>query len=116
MPKHSNLGKALIRKQNKVVKSTTSLHTTDDLSNLKSVIDQNNLDEFMSLAALANKQFTAERNVRIISESRIVGNLPKINEKDLRQYRPLQLPHRPKWTAETTPEQLAEMEKKSFLE
>ena len=62
MPKHSNLGKALIRKQNKVVKSTTSLHTTDDLSNLKSVIDQNNLDEFMSLAALANKQFTAERN------------------------------------------------------
>ena len=116
MPKNSNLGKALIRRQNKVVKSSSTLHTTDDVSNLKSVIDQNNLDEFMSLASLANKQFTAERGVKIISESRIVGTASKLNTKSLQQYRPLQLPHRPKWEAGTSPEQLGELEKKSFLE
>lgn len=116
MPKNSSLGKALIRRQQKVVKSSSTLHTTDDLTNLKSVIDQNNLDEFMSMANLANKQFTAERSAKIVSESRIVGPTSKISTSDLRQYRPLQLPHRPKWESGTTPEQLQEMEKKSFLE
>lgn len=116
MPKNSNLGKALIRKQNKVIKSTTSLHTTEDGPSLKSIIDQNNLDEFMSIAALANKQFTAERQVKIISETRIVENNPKISSKDLQNYRHLQLPYRPHWVQGITPEQLEELEKKSFLE
>lgn len=116
MPKNSNLGKALIRKQNKVVKSTSSIHTTDYGPNLQSIIDQNNLDEFMTMAALANKQFTAQKNVKLVSESRIVGTAAKIDPSILQQYRPLQFPKRPKWEQGTTPEQLEELEKKSFLE
>lgn len=116
MPKNSNLGKALIRKQNKKVSNPTStLHTTEEGPALKSVIDQNNLDEFMSMAALANRQFTAERSVKLISETRIVGTPLNTNPKDLQNYRPLQLPHRPKWQPGTTPEQLEELEKDSFL-
>lgn len=116
MPKNSALGKALIRKQNKPTKASTSyLHTTEEGVVLKSVIDQNNLDEFMSMAALANRQFQAEKNVTLVSETRIVGSLSKLSSKDLQNYRPLQLPHRPKWTPGTTPEQLEELEKESFL-
>lgn len=115
MPKNTSLGKALIRKQNKVTKSTSTLHTTEEGPALKSVIDQNNLDEFMTMAALANRQFTAERSVKLISETRIVGTSSSVNPKDLQNYRPLQLPHRPKWEPGTTPEQLEQLEKDSFL-
>lgn len=97
--------------------------------NLKSVIAQTNLDEFLEEAELAGKQFVTERrNVALIDNeknSRIdlygqheraprtnnvtFDNSPEDDDKSL------SVPRRPKWDTETTPEQLDEMEKKTFL-
>ncbi|CAG9314909.1 unnamed protein product [Blepharisma stoltei] len=117
MPKQEVIGAALIRNKNKRKGPKSKLHTTEEGPKLKSIIDQNNLDEFMTLASLANRQFTAERTFKIVSESRIVGK-SELHAKSIngQNYRALRLPRRPKWTQETTPEQLNELENLAFLQ
>lgn len=97
--------------------------------NLKSVINQTNLDEFLEEAELAGKQFVTERrNIALIdnetkSKIDLYSNqerMPKtdqikiedlLNEDD----DTLSVPRRPAWNSETTPEQLDELERKTFL-
>lgn len=109
----------------------SKLHTTDTLPdqdnarlNLRSCTAQTNLDEFFEEAELAGKQFVTERR-----------NMTLINEKDNTQVdlyaehekqakaeledddftNCLSVPRRPKWDSSTTPEQLDEMERHTFL-
>lgn len=93
--------------------------------NLRSVTAQTNLDQFFEEAELAGKQFITERrNVAILNEDdtqtclydqfeRLDNPPPELNEEDIAAS--LCVPRRPLWTQDTTPEQLDELEKLSFL-
>lgn len=116
--------------------STTARHTVEDKTSsdgnrqdLKSVIAQSNLDEFLEEAELAGKQFVTERrNVAIINvEDKTRTDLYEKHEKvtkidyhddlgdDEDDDYSLTVPRRPHWDENTTPEQLDEMERRSFL-
>lgn len=108
----------------------TDKYTLDDTPNqdnakldLKSVIAQTNLDEFLEEALLAGKQFITERrDLALInnvdqSKTEMYGQherAPMAQADEIDDYS-LTVPRRPKWDSTTTPEQLDEMEKRSFL-
>ncbi|PKS07985.1 hypothetical protein jhhlp_006597 [Lomentospora prolificans] len=90
---------------------------------MRSVTEQGALDEFLATAELAGTDFTAEKisNVKIIhtdqknpyllssaEESRLLGKHKQHKGK-------LTVPRRPQWDASTTPEELAALERASFL-
>lgn len=132
----AGLGRTLIKAQKfanqrrnprKTTKHTTEI--IEPISNrvdLKSVTAQTNLDEFFEEAELAGKQFVTEkRNVSIVHDDKTSTNLytqderaPKNNQielDDIEIEKTLSVPRRPKWDATTTPEQLEETEKMTFL-
>jgi hypothetical protein len=51
-------------------------HTTDIIATEKpkitSIIDQNSLEEFVQLAQLSNKNFTAEKEITIVNRKEIL--------------------------------------------
>lgn len=135
--KSGPLGKALINSANRKTKKTYSeRHTTDpyDLSNsvrMDSIIEQNDLTEFLSYATLANKEFAASHDESL---TLIVQDQPQVfavnplsqqlegeTEEDARRRREkiettnLEIPRRPQWTIEMSAEELHEKEKETFL-
>jgi large subunit GTPase 1 len=117
------------RRKNPRLKDTDK-YTLDDAPNkdnarldLKSVLAQTNLDEFLEEAELAGKQFVTERrNLALIndndqSKTEMYGKHERIVEPESEEVEDftLTVPRRPKWDSTTTPEQLDEMEKRSFL-
>lgn len=91
---------------------------------MRSITEQAALDEFLTTAELAGTDFTAEKinNVKIIhADQNNPFLLSAVEEKStLKKHREnkrrLTVPRRPKWDSTTTREQLAEMERASFLE
>lgn len=90
--------------------------------NLQSVTEESSFQEFLRTAELAGTEFQAEKlNIQFVNPKSNVGLLTKsereaaekkhIDKKDL-----LKIPRRPKWTAETTAEDLHAQENQSFLE
>jgi len=79
----SCLGRAIIKKQyqkhksKKIEPGDEHKHTIDvlpDKGRIMSIIDQNSLDEFVQLAALSNKDFTADRyEVQVINRKEILS-------------------------------------------
>ncbi|CAL1544441.1 unnamed protein product [Lymnaea stagnalis] len=103
------------------------LHTTElddgtsyNRINFQSVTEQNNLEDFLTTAEMAGKDFTAERqNIEIISSPgqhvRLTDEaLKKISDAQDTHKELLQIPRRPKWDAHTTKEQLELMERETF--
>lgn len=105
------------------------LHTTEIQDgydwgrlNLQSVTEESSFQEFLRTAELAGTEFQAEKlNIQFVNPKSNVGLLSKsereaaekkhIDKKDL-----LKIPRRPKWTTETTAEDLHLQENQSFLE
>lgn len=98
----------------------------DSRLKLKSVTAQTNLDEFFEEADLAGKQFITERRnviridegdqrVDVYDDDERLEDIPKAKLEDIDRATSLAVPRRPKWDANTTPEQLNEMEKLTFL-
>lgn len=91
---------------------------------MRSVTEQAALDEFLSTAELAGTDFTAEKmnNVKIIHTDQKNPYLLSAAEeraavgKQKEHRNRLTVPRRPKWDADTTPEQLDRMERDSLLE
>ncbi|KAI8426568.1 hypothetical protein MSG28_005356 [Choristoneura fumiferana] len=120
------LGRALIKdrfsknRHKKHVEDNTMLHTTEindgydwGRLNLQSVTAESSLQEFLSTAELAQREFTAEKmNLRYVksvpSEVEIATSQPDFSE-------PLTVPRRPTWEGETAEEQL-QRERDAFLE
>lgn len=103
------------------------LHTTElddgtsyNRINFQSVTEQNNLEDFLTTAEMAGKDFTAERqNIEIISSPgqhvRLTDEaLKKISDAQDTHKGLLQIPRRPKWDVHTTKEQLELMEREAF--
>ncbi|XP_069328863.1 large subunit GTPase 1 homolog [Eulemur rufifrons] len=132
-PGGGSLGRALIRHQTQ--RSHRHRHTdswlhTSELNdgydwgrlNLQSVTEQSSLDDFLATAELAGTEFTAEKlNINIVFPGAGTGllsfeesqRIKKLHEEN-KQF--LCIPRRPKWDKKTSPEELKQAEKDSFLE
>ncbi|CCF59392.1 hypothetical protein KAFR_0G03600 [Kazachstania africana CBS 2517] len=107
---------------------TTDKHEANWVK-LRSVTQESALDEFLSTAELADKDFTADRhaNVKIIRMDGGVNNpqtqvfglsneqKEKLNEKQRAHAKELIVPRRPKWDNKTTKFQLERAENEAFL-
>ena len=139
-PTSSHLGKALIKKhqtrhlQKKVDPSEMHKHTTEVISQEKprftSIIDQSSLDEFVHLAQMSNKAFTAEKELTIVNRKDILqGSAESAQaQKDLLgnflfsesavknpKYQLLKIPRRPKWRKEMSGAEIQAQENMAFL-
>ena len=123
---NSSLGKALIKKHasrhmmRKIEPGELHKHSVDlpaEKGRIMSIIDQNSLEEFVQLAQLSNKTFTAERDVMIINRKDILQGSTESSSAQLEllgnfmitesavknpKYQLLRIPRRPKWTKEMT--------------
>ncbi|XP_035901438.1 large subunit GTPase 1 homolog [Anopheles stephensi] len=132
--KANQLGRSLIKDRfghgnRKTVADGSMLHTTEVQDgydwgrlNLQSVTEESSFQEFLRTAELAGTEFQAEKlNITYVNPKSKVGLLTtnerveiikkQVDMKDL-----LKIPRRPKWTKETTAEELLLAENASFLE
>ncbi|XP_045450740.1 large subunit GTPase 1 homolog [Melitaea cinxia] len=121
------LGRALIKdryaknRHRRHVEDNTMLHTTEvndgydwGRLNLQSVTAESSLQEFLSTAELANREFIAEKlNVKYVmsvpSPVEIATSQPDFDE-------PLTVPRRPPWKLGVTAEEQLTKERDSFLD
>uniref|UniRef100_A0A0A1XL09 Large subunit GTPase 1 homolog n=1 Tax=Zeugodacus cucurbitae TaxID=28588 RepID=A0A0A1XL09_ZEUCU len=132
--KQGNLGRALIKNRfgqqhRRRVDNDTMLHTTEIQDgydwgrlNLASVTEESSFHDFLRTAELAGTEFQAEKlNITFINPKSGVGLLSKTQQKQMEQKHKehrnmLTVPRRPKWTADTTADELQRAENQSFLE
>lgn len=80
--------------------------------NLSSVTEESSFQEFLRTAELAGTEFQAEKlNITFINAKQGVGLLSSTEEKEIRKKHKdnkelLKIPRRPKWTKDTTAEDL----------
>ncbi|XP_054730228.1 large subunit GTPase 1 homolog [Anastrepha obliqua] len=132
--KSGDLGRALIKnrfgkKLHRKLDNETMLHTTEIQDgydwgrlNLASVTEESSFQDFLRTAELAGTEFQAEKlNIAFINPKSNVGLLSKMQQKHMEQKHNehrnmLTIPRRPKWTAETTADELQRAESEAFLE
>ncbi|CAF0865341.1 unnamed protein product [Rotaria sordida] len=131
--KHA-VGRSLIKKrfpnQHRATSGDEWVHQKADFTastdwnrlNLRSVTDQNSLDEFLTTAQLAGTDFAAERlNVTFVPAVAKVGILSNDDKERIRQVQDLhqdrlRIPRRPPWTPDMSAEQIDQQERASFLD
>lgn len=90
--------------------------------NLQSVTEESSFQEFLRTAELAGTEFQAEKlNIQFVNPKSTVGVLTKeereaAERKHIDKKSLLKIPRRPKWTPETSAEDLHLQENQSFLE
>ncbi|KAK6342048.1 hypothetical protein TWF730_001530 [Orbilia blumenaviensis] len=101
----------------------TTTHKEADWVKMRSITEQQALDEFLSTAELADTDFTAEKmNIKIIHSDQINPYLLSADEEKTKKHKhranagKLTVPRRPHWDENTTPAELERMEKDSFLD
>ncbi|XP_065364648.1 large subunit GTPase 1 homolog [Calliphora vicina] len=130
----NNLGRTLIKDRfghtpRRKVDNDSMLHTTEIQDgydwgrlNLSSVTEESSFQEFLRTAELAGTEFQAEKlNIAFINPKQGVGLLSRkeqltIEKKHKDNKDLLKIPRRPKWTAETSAEDLQRAERESFLD
>jgi large subunit GTPase 1 len=125
MPKpkkqQSSLGKSLINKKKRAEHSKQ--HVSDiyevESNKLKSVIDQNTLQDFLQEVELSSRNFEATKEFKVRTEHHVIdlnsiNNLKPKVQVDTKNLI-LRVPRRPKWDSNTTAEQLNQMENDNFL-
>ncbi|KAG1050123.1 hypothetical protein G6F46_008766 [Rhizopus delemar] len=128
----SSLGRAVIKSrfqgQKAIALDEGKLHTTDidegpKWVKMQSITQENDLEAFLSTAALAETDFTAERlNVKVIQND--YNNPLLMNEEDDKKriakqeanVDKLSVPRRPQWDKSMTAEQVQRNERESFLD
>lgn len=133
---NTSLGRSLIKdrfsnSQGKkfVTGDKSMLHTTEVQDgydwgrlNLQSVTEESSFQEFLSTAELAGTEFQAEKlNIKFVNPRNNIGLLSKgqlLKAKELHAEKKelIKIPRRPRWDAATTPHQLEQLERDSFLE
>ncbi|KMZ07657.1 large subunit GTPase 1 homolog [Drosophila simulans] len=130
----SNLGRQLIKDrfghtQRRKVDNDTMLHTTElqdgydwGRLNLSSVTEESSFQAFLRTAELAGTEFQAEKlNITFVNPKQRVGLLSKTQEQRMHQKHDehrdqLKIPRRPKWSKETSAEELVRAENEAFLD
>lgn len=131
--KANQLGRSLIKDRfghgnRKTVDNNSMLHTTEVQDgydwgrlNLQSVTEESSFQEFLRTAELAGTEFQAEKlNISYVNPKSKVGLLTtnervEIERKQVDKKNLLKIPRRPKWTKDTTPEELQSLENENFL-
>jgi len=83
---------------------------------LNSVVDENELQEFLSDALLSQTSFEAEKSKVLVcgkEEARMMKEVDK--HPELYDYEKVDIPLRPPWDETTTPDELEDNERQSFL-
>lgn len=126
----AGLGRSLLKdKHTKKNRMGNSLLHTSEINdgqdwnriNLQSITEQTHVDEFLATAELAGTEFQAEKlNIKFVRPTIQVGMLTEEEKRKIRAAQEankemLSIPRRPPWNVTTTPEQLAEAERSSFL-
>ncbi|KRW99507.1 P-loop containing nucleoside triphosphate hydrolase [Pseudocohnilembus persalinus] len=93
--------------------------------NLASVIDQDNLDEFLVTAEQAEKKYDAERGIRVAKDEQGHEIIYSVNKQDQEMQdfdvqknkllQNLRIPRKPKWNTEMTKKELISAENEAFL-
>lgn len=90
--------------------------------NLQSVTEEDSLQEFLRTAELAGTEFAAEKlNIQFVNPKSNVGILSDLERQTMEKLiqentEMLKIPRRPKWTKDTTPDELHANEGREFLE
>ncbi|XP_017116122.1 large subunit GTPase 1 homolog [Drosophila elegans] len=129
-----NLGRQLIKDRfghtpRRKVDNDTMLHTTElqdgydwGRLNLSSVTEESSFQAFLRTAELAGTEFQAEKlNITFVNPKQRVGLLSKTQEQRMHQKHDehrdqLKIPRRPKWSKETSAEELERAENEAFLD
>ncbi|KAI9243151.1 hypothetical protein BDA99DRAFT_530828 [Phascolomyces articulosus] len=126
----SSLGRAVIKSrfqgQRAIKVDEGKLHTTDTEEpkwvKMQSITQENDLEAFLSTAALAGTEFTAEKlNVRVVQDSYknpfLLTEEEEMNTiaKHVENIDKLTVPRRPKWNKSMTADELHRLERESFL-
>lgn len=105
-----------------------TLHTSEIQAGLSSVTQENDLNEFLSTAQLADTDFSAERqNIKVVSDPSLsaASHNPylltpqeerEVREKQKDNKERLQVPRRPKWNRNMSRVVLERQERDAFLE
>ncbi|CEO95877.1 unnamed protein product (mitochondrion) [Plasmodiophora brassicae] len=90
----------------------------DTKSSLSSIIERNDLDEFVAVAMLEQREFVAERGtVHIVDDGTSDVSLPKPSRlPEMYDYAALPIPRRPPWTTDMTRDELEQLERTAFLD
>lgn len=98
------------------------LEDADPSMQKQSILDQDDLEDLMTMAELAGRDFAAERQKVVILDSHLASNNTQsissedIKSAQLRCAEFVRIPRRPHWTTEETPEELDRIEKNAFLQ
>ncbi|KAK9916643.1 hypothetical protein WJX75_005277 [Coccomyxa subellipsoidea] len=102
-------------------KQTQGLHTTDQPA-MQSVLEANDLTELMTMAELAERDFTAEKGeIIVISTGAAVDAKAEASSErerraaEERNRHRLRIPRRPAWRREQSPEEVDAQERAAFL-
>ena len=113
---------------------TFKVHVSDEPRNqgpqLKSILEQNSLDEFMQYAEMSQKKFTSDKFEarQIVQEdttivrrgeqdsSAMINKFLTHENVNNPQYRPLKIPRRPRWKKSMTAQEINQQESLAFLE
>ncbi|XP_022071356.2 large subunit GTPase 1 homolog [Acanthochromis polyacanthus] len=131
--KKTGLGRALIKERLQSgrgkPRGDTWLHTSElndgydwGRLNLQSVTEQSSMDDFLATAELAGTEFVAEKlNIQFVPAEARAGLLTAEEKTRLKKLHEenkhfLRIPRRPHWDESTSPEELQQAEKDSFLE
>ncbi|KAM6063083.1 large subunit GTPase 1 homolog isoform 2-T2 [Chlamydotis macqueenii] len=123
----AGLGRCLQRQRGLERRGTSSwLHASEVAGErgpeLRSAPEQSPLEEFLATAELAGTRFVAERlNIQIVSAQSRTGLLTAQEAQRVQQLHEenrqfLRIPRRPRWDRTTSPEDLKQAERESFLE
>lgn len=121
------VGGALVnkaRKDGRTGSPASYLYTTENgpKNNMQSIIENNDLEEMLSMAELAERDFAAERTqVVVVSTGAVQGRdaeraAADRAEAESRHRHRLVIPRRPGWSLTTTPDELHAQERSSFLD
>jgi len=103
-----------------------SIGLKEDSKTIKSVLEVDNLSDFLGQAEMAGKEFSSEKERFLVLESnaseyREIDNKKTIKwmdteEKSLSELPELSFPRRPEWNSKTSADELEKLERESFLE
>jgi len=111
-----------------LIAADPTLHSSEIAAGLSSVTQENDLNEFLSTAQLADTDFSAERqNIKVVSDPSLTAasHNPylltpqqeiEVRRKQRDQELRLQVPRRPEWTREMSRVDLERQERDAFLE
>lgn len=122
-----SVGGALVNRAKREGRNGTAaayLHTTEPgaKTNMQSIIENNDLDEMLTMAELAERDFAADRGSAVVIST---GAVPALDaeraaaergQAEARHRHRLVIPRRPPWSPSTTPDALHAQERAAFLE